>query len=136
VSPPELELGDAQEVAFEALGGLGPRLGALVGVVLARETSGGARLACGDVRAPGFDLGNACFNVLNSRLKPVVSQPGQLFAFSFGRFVAGQDVLLLVYGFERTSGRGDPIGLSCTEHVTGPPGSGPAFVSGQPMRPL
>lgn len=132
--PPTLEFSDIQEVGFSTTGDLSGRVQSLVGVVIARGTSGGLQLGCEDIRRPGFDLSNGCYNVLTTRLI-TISQPSQTYSFPYGRFASGQEVLLLVYGFEQTTPV-TPVGVSCTPATIGPPGSGRNAVSGEPMLPL
>ena len=127
--------GTQQIVGFTVEGAFGPRLETLVGVVITQETTGGARLRCEDVTRPDFDLAGACYNVLTSRVIPIF-QTSDTYSFVFGRFTSGQDVLLLIYGFEDDRPTDSPAGVSCTPHRTGAPGSGQAVVVGNPMRPL
>lgn len=134
-TPRVLEIGDVQEVTFAVEGAFVSDLTALVGVVVARETSGGVELSCDDVVQPGFDLGNACYNALTSRLI-AISQGGQIYTFTFGTFSAEVPVLLLVYGFDDRRASNAPLGVSCTPHEAGAPGSGRVRLPGNPMRSL
>lgn len=131
--PPTLEVGDVQEVGFQVEGSFFTELRSLVGVVMAQQSSGGVRLTCDDVIRSSFDLSGSCLNVMTSRLI-TISQGGQTFTFTFGSFGAGVEVLLLVYGFGDSRASTTPLGVTCTPHVSGAPGTGPVRLFGAPMR--
>mgnify|MGYP006290007167 CR=1 FL=1 len=133
-TPPLLEPADVQEVAFTVEGAFASQLRTLVGVVIAQETPSGARLDCDEVTRPDFDLAGECYNVLTSRAIRIF-QTGTSYTFQYGTFSAGLPVLLLVYGFDQDRPDGAPLGVSCTPHAPGGPGSGRVTVPGQPMLP-
>ncbi len=133
--PDILESEDIHEVSFTARGTFVPQLKSLVGIVLARQTTGEAQLSCDEIYDSSLSLKNTCLNVLTTRPIPI-SQVAETFSFVFSRFPSEQEVLLMIYGFDTVKPGPVPISVTCTPHTVGRPGVGRVRLQGQPMRSL
>jgi len=129
-------LADSNRVTlrFNVEGALSNRVQSFASIALASETAGGASISCDGVYAEDVELGDRCYNIVDSRGFPAAIV-GDTYQAFFSRLPTERRVLLVLRGYEEdVASMTEPIGISCTAiDVGGPDGTG-VEVEGDMMR--
>jgi hypothetical protein len=108
-------------------------LQSFAGIIIMAESSGGQTWTCDDVYSKKLDLTSMCHNILDTRGQDIGVADNQ-YTMTFTRFVANQPTLFIVYGYADPEAEGMPVGVSCSLHQVGSPGSGKTMIPGDTMR--
>lgn len=134
ITPARLGSGDIHQLRFQVGSELAVR--SFASVVLADTTSGGSTIRCEDVYTHRIDPSEPCYNVVDSRGRAAISQPGDVYQIDFSGFAGVDRALFLVFGYALEGAEGKPVGVSCTEVEVSEPGRGARLVLGDRMRRL